>query len=166
MSALLTLVACVTGCLLVGMLGSLATRPNLEPWYAELRKPPFTPPNKVFGPAWGVLFLLMGVALSILVRAEPGPDRTLALALFAVQLVLNSAWSWLFFGARSPGWAMLEIVVFVAAVAWTLAAAWQVSTVAGALLVPYLGWVCFASYLNLGVWWLNRPRVAAGSTRG
>jgi benzodiazapine receptor len=163
-SAILTLVLCVTGCLLVGMLGNAATQPNLEPWYAELRKPPFTPPNKVFGPAWGVLFILMGVALSILVQAEAGPGRTLALALFGLQLVLNAAWSWIFFGARSPGWAMLEIIVFDVAVAATLVSAWQVSTVAGALLVPYLCWVCFASYLNMGVWLLNRPGGRAGLT--
>lgn len=154
--SIFTLIVCVTGCMAVGVLGSMATRPNLEPWYSRLKKPPFTPPNQVFGPAWGALFVLMGVSLSILVQAEPGPARTTALILFGIQLVLNSAWSWIFFGARSPGWAMVEIVPFLGAVAATAYQAGQVSSVAGWLLAPYVAWVTFASYLNLGVWLLNR----------
>ncbi len=156
MSGIVTLVLCVTGCLGVGVLGSVATRPNLEPWYAELRKPPFTPPNEIFGPAWGVLFIAIGVSLSILVQAPPSPARTTALVLFGAQLVLNSAWSFLFFALRSPGWALVEIVPFFGAVVATGWAAGQVSWVAGLLFVPYAAWVAFASYLNAGVWAMNR----------
>ena len=76
MRGFLILIGCVTLCLGVGMLGSIATQPSLRPWYENLKKPPLNPPNSVFGPAWGVLFIAMGVALSILVQAPSSPART------------------------------------------------------------------------------------------
>jgi len=152
----LVLIGSVTVCLGVGMLGSVATRPNLEPWYAKLRKPPLTPPDAIFGPTWGVLFILMGVALTLLLLAPSSPLRSLALGLFGLQLALNSAWSWTFFGAHSPGWALVEIVPFLSAVAATAWTAGQVSQTAGLLLAPYVAWVTFATYLNAGIWALNR----------
>ena len=156
MRTLLVLAGCVTACLAVGMVGSAVTQPGLRPWYAELTKPPLTPPNAVFGPAWGVLFIAMGVALTLVVLAPAGPARTLALSLFGVQLALNVAWSWIFFGNQAPGWALVEIVVFLAAVVATALACYRVAPAAGWLFVPYILWVCFATYLNAGIWLLNR----------
>lgn len=156
MKTILVLIGSVTVCLGVGMLGSVATQPNLRPWYEELRKPPLTPPNAVFGPTWGVLFILMGVVLALILLAPASPIRSWALALFGIQLALNAAWSWIFFGSRAPGWALVEIVPFLASVAATAWAAYQVSQVAGLLLAPYVAWVSFATYLNAGIWLLNR----------
>ena len=146
-----------------GMVGGMVTQPNIEPWYAHLRKPPLTPPNGLFAPAWGVLFLLMGIALWLIASAEPSPTRTAALVLFGLQLALNMAWSWVFFGARATGWALVEITLFWITLAATLFFAARISTVAGLLLAPYLAWVSFASYLNAGVWWLNRREAPPGS---
>ena len=153
-----TLLVCVTLCLLAGVGGSVATRRSLFPWYQDLRKPPLTPPNWLFGPAWGVLFVLMGVALAMVVESAPSDARTTFLRLFFLQLVLNVLWSWIFFGFRAPGWALLEIVLFLGAVVATWLVAGRIGTGPSWLLLPYVAWVAFATYLNLGVYLLNRSR--------
>jgi tryptophan-rich sensory protein len=124
------------------------------PWYAELRKPPLTPPNWVFGPAWTLLYVAIAVAAWRVWRARPGPSA--ALALWGAQLALNALWSFLFFGLEQPELALLDIAVLLAAIVFTTLAFFAVDRVAGWLFVPYLAWVAFASYLNAGVWLLNR----------
>jgi len=155
-SGWLGLVACVLGCQAVGALGGWVTRPALNGWYAELRKPPFNPPNWAFPIAWTTLFLAMAVALWLVIRAEPSAARSLGLALFGVQLVLNFLWSWLFFGRKSPGWAFVELVVFWGVLVANTAAFFTVAPAAGWLLVPYVAWVSFAGVLNFELWRLNR----------
>ena len=123
-------------------------------WYEALRKPPLTPPNWVFGPAWSFLYLCNAFAAWLVWRARRG--STLPLALWAVQLVLNALWSLLFFGLRHPGISLLEIAVLLALVVATTFAFFHVRWLAGALLVPYAMWLAFAAYLNAGVWYLNR----------
>ena len=138
------------------VLGSLATIPNIPGWYAGLAKPPLTPPNGVFGPAWTVLYGLMAYAIWRVLRAEPGLRRTAALRWLYVQLALNALWSWLFFGLRNPLLGALDIVPLLACVLVAIAAVRRVDRLAAALLVPYAAWTTFATYLNLGIWWLNR----------
>ena len=123
-------------------------------WYAALRKPPLNPPSWIFAPVWSVLYAAMAVA-AWLVWREPGRAAR-ALPLWGAQLVLNALWSFLFFGLERPGVALLEIVVLLGLVLATLVAFSRVRLLAGALLLPYAAWVGFASYLNAGLWWLNR----------
>lgn len=137
--------------LLPGVVGSLF--PPGE-WYATLRKPAWNPPSWVFGPVWTTLYILMGVAAWLVWDRHRRAARA-ALTLFVVQLVFNAAWSWLFFGLRSPGLAFAEIVVLWALILATTIAFWRLRPTAGALLLPYLAWVTFAAVLNATLWQLN-----------
>jgi translocator protein len=137
--------------------GVAAFGAQFEPgsWYAQLEKPPWMPPDWVFAPAWSVLYGSMAVAAWLVWKQEAFSGARLALGLFGLQLVLNAAWSWLFFGLRQPGLALAGIVILWAAILATLLAFWRVRRVAGGLLAPYLGWVTFAAALNFEVWRLN-----------
>jgi len=121
-------------------------------WYAGLDKPPFNPPNWIFGPVWTALYLGMGVAAWRVWRRVGWRAPTF---LFLAQLALNALWSPVFFGAHLLGLAALVLASLVALVALTLRAFWRVDKVAGALFVPYLAWVSFALLLNLALWRLN-----------
>jgi tryptophan-rich sensory protein len=138
---------------LVAGIGSLATTPNIATWYAGLAKPTWNPPNWVFGPVWTVLYISMAIAAWLVWRQ--GGLWQWPLAMFAVQLALNAAWSWLFFGFHAPGIAFVEVVALLAAIVATTIAFWSKSMMAGILLLPYLGWVAFASVLNFTIWRLN-----------
>ena len=143
--------------LLAGWLGSLATRPAIAGWYAGLNKPVFNPPGWLFGPAWTVLYILMGLAAYLVwSRGLATPGVKPALAMFLVQLALNVAWSFLFFAARSPLAGFVEIIVLWVAILVTMVLFFRVSPVAGWLMVPYLGWVSFATVLNGAIMLLNR----------
>jgi benzodiazapine receptor len=112
------LVVCVAVCFLPGIVGSLFTAAAIPTWYAGLVKPLFNPPDWVFGPVWTLLYLLMGIALFLVLKNGVW-DRivTIAVGVFAVQLILNGLWSYLFFGLHSPGWALAEITVLWASMA-------------------------------------------------
>ena len=121
-------------------------------WYAALNKPAWNPPAWVFGPAWTLLYTLMAVA-AWLVWKRNGWRRPLQL--YLVQLVLNAAWTPIFFGAHQLGWALVEIVALWIAILLTMLGFLRVNKTAGALFVPYLAWVTFATVLNLALWRLN-----------
>lgn len=121
-------------------------------WYAQLRKPDWNPPAWVFGPVWTVLYAAMAYAAWRVWRKGGGPGPLL---LFAVQLLLNAAWSPLFFGLESPGLALAEILCLLVAVGATGVAFFRRDRMAGALFVPYFAWVAFASLLNATLWRLN-----------
>jgi benzodiazapine receptor len=140
-------------CFGAAWLGSWFTRPALTPWYAELAKPSWTPPNWVFAPAWTTLFALMAIA-GWLVWQRAGIG-SIPLKLFAIQLVLNVTWSGLFFGLKSPPAAMIEIVILWLAILATTIAFWRVDRLAGWLFLPYLVWVGYAAALNFSIWRLN-----------
>ncbi|MFY2762614.1 TspO/MBR family protein [Arenimonas sp. MALMAid1274] len=146
------LLLCVLMVAAIASLGAIA--PPGE-WYAGLEKPSFNPPNWVFGPAWTVLYLMIALATWLLWRAPAGPARTRALRLNAAQLVLNAAWTPVFFGLQQLGLAFAIIVVLWLLIAATIWAAWPVRRAAALLLLPYLAWVGFASVLNGSIWWLN-----------
>lgn len=124
------------------------------PWYQGLQKPPLNPPSWVFGPVWSVLYLGIAVAGWLVWRARPASPTPLTL--WGSQLVLNAAWSMLFFGLHLPGFALLEIVLLLALLIATTVLFFRVRSLAGALFVPYTAWVSFAAYLNAGLWYLNR----------
>lgn len=149
------LVLCLVIVALAASLGSWATRPSVPTWYAQLEKPVFTPPGAIFGPVWTVLYVLMAIAAWLVLRRAGQVIVAPALLLFGVQLALNASWSLVFFGAHSPGGALVVIAALWLAILATLVAFWRVSAGAGVLLLPYLAWVSFASVLNYSIWRLN-----------
>lgn len=148
----LGLAAFVVMCFGVSLLGGRATLPALAHWYPALAKPAWTPPGWVFGPVWTLLYAMMAVAGWLAWREGRARLGTL---LFLLQLALNAAWPWIFFGERRIGWALVCIVALCTLILGTLAAFWRVSRGAAILLVPYLGWVGFAAALNAAIWRLN-----------
>ena len=144
-------------CELAGLLGGLATAPAIPTWYAGLTKPSWTPPGWLFGPVWTALYALMGVAAArVWLRRRSTPAARRSLGLFGIQLVLNAAWSFLFFGLHSPVLGLADIVVLWAAIAALVAWWWRLERPAALLLLPYLGWVSFAAALNAAIWGMNR----------
>lgn len=127
-------------------------------WYVKLEKPPWTPPNRIFAPVWIVLYAMMAVAGWLVWKAGKSSGTETPLLLFATQLFLNGIWSWLFFGLHRPDLAFADIVALWLAIVATIASVWDVSAIAGMLLLPYLAWVSFALFLNLSIWQLNRCR--------
>src|SRR5208283_250058 len=147
------LILCILVCVGAAGIGSLLTTPAVSPWYASLRKPSWTPPNWLFGPVWTILFLAMAIA-AWLVWRKVGLTAA-PMQLFLLQLLLNVAWSALFFRLRSPGLAFAEIVMLWFAILATSIEFWKVVTAAGGLLFPYLIWVSYAAALNCSIWRLN-----------
>ncbi|NIL96830.1 MAG: tryptophan-rich sensory protein [Planctomycetales bacterium] len=143
-------------CFAAAGFGGLVTTPQIPHWYAQLAKPDWTPPDWVFGPVWTLLYLMMAVAAWLVWRRRGWAGAKLPLALFGVQLGLNSLWSVLFFGLQRPGLAAIEIVILWAAILATTVAFWPRSRWAGGLMVPYLVWVTFALALNVVIWQMNR----------
>ena len=127
----------------------------VDDWYDELTKPAWNPPNWLFGPVWGVLYLLMAIAAWLLWRKSGLAGAAVPLGLFVLQLALNAAWSWLFFGRHQLGLAFIEILVLWGAILATIIGFWRLNPISGILLVPYLLWVTFASVLNFTLWRLN-----------
>jgi translocator protein len=151
----LALAAWIGLCLGAGVVGALFTGAAVETWYPTLRKPAWTPPAAVFGPVWTFLYVLMAVAAWRIWRRRAAPGAPAALSLFGAQLLLNTAWSGLFFGLRQPDWAFFEVVLLWLAVLATALVFGRQDRKAGWLLAPYLAWVSFAAALNLAIWQLN-----------
>lgn len=142
-------------CLGVGGLGAIATTPEIDGWYRTLNKPTWNPPSVVFGPVWTTLYIMMAVAAWLVWRTRGFRGAAVALSLFGVQLALNAAWSWIFFGLHQPGWAAVEIVILWLAIVATTIAFFKVRATAGWLMIPYIAWVSFAAFLNFTIWQLN-----------
>lgn len=148
----LVLAGFILVCLAVGGLGGVATAQSVTDWYPTLNKPAWTPPGWLFGPVWTVLYVMMGVAAWLVWRTG---DARAALGIFAVQLALNFAWSFLFFGLKSPVMGLVCIILLWLAIAATIRAFGRNSNVAAVLLWPYLAWVSFATALNGAIVVLN-----------
>ncbi len=141
---------------LAGVIGSFFTISAIPTWYAGLIKPALNPPSWVFGPAWTTLYALMGIAAFLVWKIGwERRDVKMALGVFSVQLFLNAIWSIIFFGLQSPGWALVDITLLWLAIVWTIVVFYKISRPAAWLLVPYILWVSFASYLNYSIWVLN-----------
>jgi benzodiazapine receptor len=142
-------------CFAVAAAGGAVTASSVGSWYAGLAKPSFNPPAWVFGPVWTVLYVMIAVAgWRVWCRRGEAGARA-ALIAWGVQLALNLGWSFLFFGAHLIGAALLEIVVLLAAIVCTIVLCWRVDRMAGALLIPYVAWVGFATLLTAALWRLN-----------
>lgn len=136
--------------------GAFFTNSSVKTWYPGLLKPAGTPPSWVFGPIWSVLYLLMATAAWLVWQERQIHNVWLPLGLFFGQLVVNVAWSGIFFGLRRPGLALLNIVILLLTIVLTAISFSEYSRSAFWLMLPYLIWVAYASYLNLGIWRLNR----------
>jgi len=143
-------------CFTVAAAGSRFTMAEIPTWYRTLVRPAIAPPNWVFAPVWTTLYLLMAVAAWLVSQSAPSPQRNWGLALFLVQLGLNLAWSWIFFGRHQLGAALAEVVLLWASIGATTLVFRTVSPWAAALMLPYWAWVSFASLLNEEFWRLNR----------
>ncbi len=122
----------------------------------QIVQPPLSPPAIVFPIVWTILYALMGIGAARVSLSEPSIWRNRALNIFVVQLVVNFFWSLFFFNLQAFGFAYLWLILLIVLVALMVYAFWRVDPLAGILQLPYLIWVIFASYLNLGVWLLNR----------
>ena len=140
---------------LTSVAGQIATYPNLQPWYAQLAKPSFNPPNWVFAPVWTTLYVLTAFSLWRVLRLPSTPTRRNTLLLFLVFLVMNAAWSWMFFAAHSPALGLINILPQTAIIVALIVSTRRVDARAALCLVPLLGWVAFASVLNFSIWRLN-----------
>ena len=154
MNKVLKLIVSIAVSFLAGGIGSLATMPNIASWYAELDKPALIPPNEVFGPVWTTLYLLMGISLYLVWTAKR-PATQNAYIFFGTQLALNTLWSVVFFGLHLPWIGVIVIVLLLAGIIMTMREFAKSSRVAMLLLLPYLLWVGFATYLTIGVAVLN-----------
>jgi tryptophan-rich sensory protein len=146
----------LAGWLLLTFLAPAAGAWSTSPaWYAAMVKPSWSPPGWLFGPVWTLLYVLMAVAAWLVWREDGWARQRRPLTLYVVQLMLNAAWTPIFFGLRQPGWALLEIVALLAAILATLISFKPVRPLAAWLLAPYLAWVSFAAFLNFTLWRLN-----------
>jgi translocator protein len=142
-------------CFAVAGLASIATNPEIPTWYAQLRKPAWTPPRWLFGPVWTALYAAMAIAGWLVWKRAGWNGSDGALWLFVVQLALNLAWSFIFFKSHNPAWAFADIVLLWLAIAATAYRFSGVSRSAAWLLAPYLIWVAYAAALNFSVWRMN-----------
>lgn len=156
----LRLAAAILPVALTAVLGSAATGPNIEGWYAGLTKPAFNPPNWAFPVAWTILYAMIAVSAFRLLGARPRTGPTvgawrLALVAFAVQLALNAAWTPTFFSAHALGAALVVSGAMLVMILWTIRLSWRFDRPAAWLLVPYAAWVSFATVLTAAIWHLN-----------
>lgn len=141
--------------LAVGGIGAIFTTPEIHTWYAALTQPSWTPPNWVFGPVWTTLYILMGISAGIIWKCGVGKRRHDALALYWGQLVFNLGWSIVFFGLHSILGGLIVIIILALMIIALMVQASHISKRAVWLLVPYILWVCYATSLNLGIYFLN-----------
>ena len=141
--------------LLVGGLSSIITQGQMEA-FSALRQPPLSPPGWVFPVAWTILYLLMGVGMAIVWRKSEGEARRRAVTIWGVQLAANFLWPLLFFLWQLRLLSLVWLAILLILVANMTSEFEKSSVTAARLQIPYLLWLLFAAYLNLGVWILNR----------
>ena len=151
----LDLVAFLVLCLAVSGIGAAVTATSVGTWYQALHKPTFNPPDWLFAPVWTTLYILMAIAGWRVWRQAGFETGRKALTVFVVQLALNLAWSFIFFGQQRIGLALIEIAILLLVIIATTVLFWRIDRWAGVLFLPYVLWVAFATVLNASLWWLN-----------
>lgn len=141
--------------LVLGSVAGMFTSQSVPDWYAALNKPAFNPPGWIFGPVWTLLYLLMGISFFMVWKQEKGRLRNLAILIYSVQLLLNFAWSFIFFYFKLIGLALVEIVLLWCAIILMLVLFKKVKPIAAYINIPYLLWVSFAAILNAAYYILN-----------
>ncbi len=142
-------------CLTVEALGGFFTAAGVHDWYLTLKKPSFNPPSYAFAPVWTSLYLFMAFAMWLVWLTPAAKSKTPAYACFSIQLLLNLAWSALFFTFRCPLCALIDIGLLLISILATMRCFQLIRPLAAYLMLPYFLWVVFAAYLNATIWWLN-----------
>ena len=145
----------IVACQLAGIIGSFFTASSVKGWYTTIEKSPLNPPSWVFAPVWTILFIMMGISIATIWLSKDHPLKPKAIKIFILQLILNTLWSIIFFGLANPLLAFIEIIALWFAILFTILTFVKIKKTAGYLLIPYLLWVSFASYLTLSVVLLN-----------
>lgn len=142
--------------LAIGAGGAFFTAHSVDTWYTTLAKPAFNPPNALFGPVWTVLYLLIGVsAYRVWQRRRTIAHFPRTLSIYFIQLLLNLMWSFIFFYAKQPGLAFIEILILLAVIFINGRLFYRTDKTAGLLFIPYFLWVSFASVLTYSIYSLN-----------
>jgi tryptophan-rich sensory protein len=139
----------------VGAIAGMFTSQAVPIWYASLNRPSFSPPNWVFGPVWTSLYILLGISFFLIWKEEASKERDLAIKVFSIQMLLNFAWSFLFFYFNLIGVALIEIILLWISIAAMIYLFYKIKPVAAYMNIPYLLWVSFATILNAGYYFLN-----------
>ena len=140
----------------VGALSGWLSREGMQIYNETIIQPPLSPPSFLFPIVWGILYALMGYSAARVSLTDPSPERSRGLNLFVIQLVVNFFWSLIFFNLQIFGFAALWLLLLWGLVLWMTLTFRKADTLAALLQVPYLIWLTFAAYLNIGVWYLNR----------
>lgn len=150
------IILCALSMLILGAAGGFFTSSSLNDWFGALEHPPGRPPNWIFGPVWSTLYLMIGTSFAIIWHRHPNQiSKTRAVLFFIIQLILNLLWTPLFFGLHQITTALVVIVLMWTFISLTIHEFRKLSKPAAYLLIPYLLWVTFATYLNAGYTWLN-----------
>jgi len=139
----------------VGAIAGMFTSQAVPIWYASLNRPSFSPPNWVFGPVWTSLYILLGISFFLIWKEKASKERDLAIKVFSIQMLLNFAWSFLFFYFNLIGAALIEIILLWTSIAAMIYLFYKIKPFAAYLNIPYLLWVSFATILNAGYYFLN-----------
>ena len=142
----------------IGAISGLFTASNVKTWFVTVAKPSFNPPGWLFAPVWTTLYIMMGIAFFLVWKNETIQKsiKQKAIILFAIQMVLNFLWSFIFFQQHEIGWALVDIILLWIFILLTIFSFAPISKTAAWLLVPYISWVSFATILNFAIWQLNR----------
>ncbi len=154
-NSIFILILCIALPLLLGFIAGQVTRAEIVSWYITLNKPSFNPPNWIFFPVWTMLYLLMGISSYMIWREANSPQRTNALRIYGLQLLLNFLWSVLFFGMHSVGLALVDIFVLWLLIIAMIILFKRIRPLSGYMQIPYLLWVSFATLLTASIFWLN-----------
>ena len=145
---IVTLIISIFVCLLIGFLGGISVKADNFVWYNSLNKSPLNPPNLLFPIAWSILYILLAVSVSI-INTKPMDKK--AIVVFIIQLILNSLWTYIFFGLKQPLFGLIEIIILDIMIIITIFKFKNISKLSSLLLVPYLLWCLFASYLTFHI---------------
>ena len=140
----------------LGAIAGMFTSQSVPEWYATLNRPSFNPPNWIFGPVWTTLYILMGISFFLIWKQEASKVRNRAILFFLLQLMLNFAWSFIFFYFNMIGLALVEIILLWISIVTMLVVFYKIKPIASYINIPYLLWVTFATVLNASYYVLNR----------
>ena len=140
----------------VGALSGFLTKDGMKLFNEQVTQPPLSPPSFLFPIVWGILYALMGIGAARIRMAPPSDDRSKGLGIYIIQLIVNFFWSLIFFNMQRFAFAFLWLLLLWSLVAWMIIVFRKTDRLAAWLQLPYLLWLTFAAYLNLGVWYLNR----------
>jgi translocator protein len=141
--------------LLTFAIAAFASQFEPDEWYTIINKPSWTPPGWLFGPVWGILYLLMSISAWLIWNQRNVHNVKLPLILYTIQLIINGLWSYIFFEQHKIGIALIDVLLLAALISMIIFRFRQISKIAGILFIPYLLWVCFATALNFEIWRIN-----------